>query len=177
MPFEMPEAGFVWGRVPLEGDVVVTVVGELHTYWSHWQRLPGKGGSQMVRCARAVGVACAWCDAGFVRRARYVFPALLDGELRVWEFGRVQAPTLKLLCAEGIIGRTLRLRRAFRAKNAEVSIFPTGRQHVGEENTVDVEDFVSHLGVGQMKLLPPAPQVNPSERSSSENAPLRLVPR
>lgn len=177
MALESPEAGFIWGKVPLEGDLVITVVGDIQTYWSHWDRVPGRGPAQMVRCARAEGVACAWCDAGYPRRARYVFPALLDGELRVWEMGRVQFPTLKLLAAEGWLGRVLRIRRAFRAKNAEILVFPAGRQSVGEEVVCDVSDFVAALGQGQMRLLPKPDRVSPSERSSVQDAPLRSVPR
>lgn len=168
MALEMPESGFVWLKVPLQGEVRCTVVGEVHTWWSHWQRMPGGRGVQAVRCARAVGVACAWCDAGFPRRARYVFPVRVEGEVRVVEVGRVQYPTLKLLVAEGFTGRVLRLKRTHAAKNAEIQMFPAGKEHVSDESLVCCEEFVSNLGVGQLKLLQPPTPVPPSERSRSE---------
>jgi hypothetical protein len=172
-----PEAGFVWGKYPLEGDLVLTVVGEIHSYVSHWAYYPASRKTQMVRCRAAVGVACAWCDAGYAKRVRFVFPAVVDGELRVWEMGRVQHPMLKLLVAEGWLGRTLRVRRAYRAKNAEVQVFPISRVHVSVESVVDVEEFVAGLGGGQLALLPPPEKVPSSERSRSDPSGRRLVPR
>lgn len=167
MALEMPEAGFVWLKVPLQGEVRCTVVGEVHTWWSHWQRMPGGRGAQAVRCARALGVSCAWCDGGFPRRARYVFPVLVEGEVRVVEVGRVQYPMLKLVVAEGIVGRVLRLKRTHAAKNAEIQLFAVAREAVGEEARVCVEAFTENLGVGQLKLLQPPAPANPSERSRS----------
>lgn len=178
MALEMPESGFVWLKVPLQGEVLVTVVGEIHTWWSHWQRMPGSRATQAVRCQQALGVACAWCDAGFDRRARYVFPVRVDGEVRVVEVGRVQYPTLKLLVGEGWLGRVIRLKRAYAAKNAEIVLFPVRRESVSEEAQVDVEEFVSRLGVGQMKLLPAPQPTTPSERSrSGDTTGLIAVPK
>lgn len=177
MALEMPESGYVWGKVPLEGDVRLTVVGEVHTWWSHWHRLPGRGGVQAVRCARALGVACAWCDAGYQRRARYVFPALVEGELRVFEVGRVQFPVLRLVCGEGIVGRRLTLRRAFKAKNAEIVIIPGGREHVSAEAVVDVGSWVCELGGGQLLLIAPPERVSTPQEASPAPPGLRAVPK
>jgi hypothetical protein len=166
MALERPEQGYVWLRVPLEGDVHVTIVGAIHTWWSHWHRPPGGRTQQAVRCVRSVGVACAWCDAGFERRARYVLPVRVDGELRVLELGRVQYSNLSLVAnsPDGEVGAKLRLWRPYRARNAEIMVMPCGREHVSEEARVDLTDYVSQLGLTQLKMLtaPKTDSPNPS---------------
>lgn len=175
---ENPEPGFVWLKIPLNGETRVTVCGEVHTWWSHWHRVPGLRHAQAVRCRRAMGVTCDWCEAGAERRARYVFPVLVEGELRVVELGRVQFSVLRLLHEEGRwLGQKLTLRRAFAAKNAEIVLIPAGRESVSDEATVDVEQFVANLGVGQLRLVDPPRRETPalertlpSERTQSEPA-------
>jgi hypothetical protein len=178
MAFFAPETGFVWGKVPMEGSVRCTTIGEVHAWWSHWCRPHPKGPVQCVRCVQAVGVACAWCDAGYQKRARYVFPALVQGEVRVFEVGRVQFSMIRQLREEGFVGRVLELRKAWKAKNAEIVILPVGRERVSDEVRIDVEQFVSELGGGQLLLISPPPRTSPpSEEVREVPKGLRLVPR
>lgn len=165
MPLERPEPGYVWLHVPRKEAVDLVVVGEVHSYWSHWTGTPGGRQTQSVRCVRQEAGNCAWCEQGYEARVRYVFPALVGDDLRLVELGRVQYPMLAMLVQEsGWIGRKLKLVREWDAKNARIQIRPAGKGHVSAEQVVDLEDFVANLGVGQLKLLK-VPQSNiPSKR-------------
>jgi len=166
MSLERPESGYTWLHVPLRESVLVVVCGEVHTWWSHWARLPQLRGGQPVRCVAGEGAECSWCAGGSPRRARYVFPVLLGAGVRVVELGRVQYPMLRMCVESGVwVGRRLRLERAWAARNAPIELQPAGQEVVSVEQVVDVEELVSGLGIqGRILQAPPAVRMDGGAR-------------
>ena len=154
MALEAPETGFVWLVVPINEAIDLTVVGELHTWWTHWYRGPLCRSAMAVRCVLAERGECDWCRAGYERRARYVFPARVGDDVRLVELGRVQYPSLVgLIQFHGWIGQRLRLVRERPVKNAPISVRRLGHEVVTEESTVDCSGVVSSLGLSQLRFL------------------------
>lgn len=167
MALEAPESGYVWLHVSHREAVDVVVVGEVHTWWTHWTGFPGGKLSQAVRCVRAEVGECAWCEAAHERRARYVIPVMLGEDLRLLEVGRVQYPILSLLVQEpGWIGRRLKIAKSDARKNATITLRPVGREHVSAEMVIDIEDFVYDLGRGQLALMRVPQVASPSKPRS-----------
>ena len=163
MPLERPEPGITWLHVPLSGSVEVVVVGDIHTWHTHWTGAQGGRRNNAVRCVRGDGLFCAWCEAQIGRRARYVFPVLKDGKPNLVEFGRVQYNTLALLYdVKPWLGKRLRISRTHAAKNAEILIDYVGREVITPEMEMDIADIVDTLGRDNLRFYKP-PQPTPSE--------------
>lgn len=156
MPLERPEPGFVWLHVPRKGSVDVVVCGELYTWWAHWAVIPGTRRQEAVRCARADGGICAWCDGDYGRRARYVFPVRVGDAVRLVELGRVQYSSLAMVWEEGRwIGARFRLEREWDAANARIRVTYVGREVLSEEVQVDISEYVSTLGLSASQRWSP----------------------
>lgn len=154
MPLVAPEEGFVWLQVPLHEPVDVVVLGELHSWWTHWYRGPLCRGSIAVRCVFEERASCDWCRAGYEKRVRYVFPVRADDELRVVELGRVQYPALAAIVEFGEwCGSRLRLVRERPVKNAPIQLRKVGREVVPAEAQVDLTGFVAGLGQVNLRML------------------------
>jgi len=154
MALERPESGLTWMRVPVKESAVVTVLGQVVTYWTHWIQRPGGQRAQPVRCVRWEAGRCAVCERGQPRRVRYVVPVRRDGVPMLLELGRVQYPVLHLVFGQDDwLGRKLRVSREWPARNAPIVVVPVGREHVSEEEKWDVSAEVGELGRGQLSLV------------------------
>lgn len=159
MPLERPEEGWVWLHVPRKEPVTVIVCGDIYTWWAHFARVPGLRTARAVRCRRADGQPCDWCDREIGRRARYVFPVRVGEGMRLVELGRVQFSMLDMLYQSGRwIGRRLKLSREWDAQNARILVEPLGMEALTDESTVDVGEFVASLGMTEAATIRP-PQV------------------
>lgn len=163
MPVERPEPGYQWLRVPVKGEVVVTVIGECWCWWCHWTGGKSRRLNRAVRCLRSDGAECAWCQAGYTRNCRYVLP-VLDGDRRLLvEFSKVVYPVLSMLeDAGGLPGRRIRLVRAQECKNGRIDIEPVGKGHYSPEQAWDIQAIVRELGRSELAVSGPP---RPFERS------------
>lgn len=174
MPLERPEAGYVWLHVPLKEAVDVVIVGDVHTWYAHWGGVGGGRQNRGVRCLRNEGLACAWCASGQAPRARYVMPVHVGSDLRLVELGRVQYSMLSMLNDNGgLIGRRVRLVREWVAKNAPIQVRSLGREHLSDEQVIDLEEFVGCLGRAELAMV--KPPKNPVPEQFPEVGP--VVPR
>ena len=154
MALVAPEDGWVWISVPAAECLDVLVVGEIHTWWSHWYRAPGEKRAAAMRCVLDERGKCDLCRAGYERRARYVFPVEHDAQVRLVELGRVQFPALAMLEQFGeVVGARLRLVRERPVQNAPIQVRKVGAEIVPPERRHDVEGFVATLGVVQLRLF------------------------
>lgn len=154
MPLVAPEEGWVWLTVPLNEAVDVVVLGELHSWHTHWYRGPLCRGSIAVRCVFEERGQCDWCRANYERRVRYVFPVRCEDELRVVELGRVQYPALAAAVQfHTWLGLRLRLVRERPVKNAPIQLRVVGQERIPPEAVVDVSTFVGSLGLSNLRML------------------------
>lgn len=154
MALVAPEEGFVWLQVPLHESVDVVVLGELHSWFTHWYRGPLCRGSIAVRCVFEERGTCDWCKAGYEKRVRYVFPVRLDDEVRVVELGRVQYPALAALMQFHVwTGSRLRLVRERPVKNAPIQLRRVGEERIPPEAVVDCSQLVASLGLSNLRML------------------------
>jgi hypothetical protein len=124
-----------------------------------------------VRCLRSDGLHCGFCAEEYGRRARYVFPVRVDGAVRLVELGRVQYQTLALVYQEGRwLGTRLRLAREWDAANARIQVTFLGREGLTDEVVVDIEEYVSTLGVSAAQRFQPVKATLPSQRSDGSNS-------
>lgn len=171
MALEKPEAGWVWLHVPRKEPVEVVVAGDVCTWWAHFVRShPALKGVKGVRCGRADGGSCAWCDADVGRRARYVFPVYAGDVPRLVEFGRVQYPVLSMLYDSGRwVGRRLRLKKEWDAANARIGVEPCGFETLTTERELDCSDYVATLGAAEARSIRPPELTPPSKPSRDAN--------
>lgn len=154
MSLVAPEEGWVWLSVPLSEAVDVTVVGELHSWFTHWYRGPLCKQALAVRCVREERGCCDWCTAGYDRRVRYVFPVQHEGDVRLVELGRVQYPALASITQfNRWIGCRIRLVRERPVKNAPIQVRRVGEELVSSEAQVDCSGYVAALGMTNLRML------------------------
>lgn len=174
MPLDRPEEGWVWLHVPRREGVEVVVLGDIHTWWAHFARVPGLRAAKAVRCLKADGAPCEWCDREIGRRARYVFPVRAGDVPRLVELGRVQYPELSMIYGAGRwLGARLRLEKEWDAPNARIRVTYLGREVITTEAEVDVGVYVSQLGFQELRTIKP-PMVGadpPSKPSGNAVAP------
>jgi hypothetical protein len=161
VPIPNPEPGWVWWHAPLVGETDVVIAGAICWYWAHFSR---------VNSGRVVAVRCLQGS---------------DGEACLTEWHRPQHAVLRALEESGrVIGRRLRVRRAYAKRNAEILLDPVGMEHVSPEQVLDPSEYVSLLGRAEYERYPPpgsvpcpipsskriSPLVVPSDRSDSSAA-------
>jgi hypothetical protein len=185
VPIPNPEPGWVWWHAPLVGETDVVIAGAICWYWAHFSRV-NSGRVVAVRCLQGSdGEACRWCEATIGRRLCLVVPLLVAGQARLTEWHRPQHAVLRALEESGrVIGRRLRVRRAYAKRNAEILLDPVGMEHVSPEQVLDPSEYVSLLGRAEYERYPPpgsvpcpipsskriSPLVVPSDRSDSSAA-------
>lgn len=154
MPLEAPDEGWVWVTVPLDRALEVTVIGECHTWYTHWVKQPGERRPVAVRCVLTERGSCDWCRAQYDRRARYVLPVDVDGQVRALELGRVQYPALAGIEEfGGLLGARIVLARERPVRNAPIGVRLACRVQVPMEQRRDVSGLVAALGMVQLRLL------------------------
>lgn len=175
MALEKPDSGYCWHHVPARGELLVTVVGDVHTWWQHWGHGGPRRGGQPVRCLMRERGSCEWCAAGQEARARYVFPGRVAGTYGLVELGRVQYAMLAVVYQEKRwIGARLRLAKEWESKNARISCVFLGREHVSPEEVIDCSDYVRTLGLAAVGVVHPL-RVGPP-RSGGADAQLQGGP-
>lgn len=129
-----PESGVLFLRVPLAEAVIATVVGEAHSYQTHWVGLRGFKQRMAARCQMSDEKPCAICADGNGWKARYMLPVRVDGELRVLELGKPQWGWLEVQDALGSwVGARIRVGRERAQKNGVITVTTVGREHVSPE--------------------------------------------
>jgi hypothetical protein len=162
-----PEPGWLWVHPPLQGELVGVICGEIRCYETHWYRPAGGKVPRAVRCVRREVGECDWCTARYERRVRYVVPLLLESGVRLVELSRTVYTLLSMIReGGGEVGRRITIARERPFKNAPLVVVPGGRMHVGEEQVVDIRDYVMGLGREALALCdrPPALTQGPPER-------------
>lgn len=152
MALVAPEDGFHFAKVPLTGVLRAVVIGEVHSFWSHWYRIHGTKRVVAVRCLRDIEDGCFWCEREFRRSVRYLLPVRIDGQPRVLEFGRVQYPALATIEAfGGLVGVELECGRESAYRNSPIQVRSVGRERVPPEAVVDLTAFVASVALRDSK--------------------------
>lgn len=176
MPLVAPEEGWVWLSVPLHECVDVVVLGEIHSWFTHWYRGPQCRGSLAVRCVKEERGDCDWCRAEYQRRVRYVFPVRVDDQVRCCELGAPQYPSLSAISTfERWVGSRLRLARERPVKNAPILVRRIGEEVVPPEAVVDCSGLVAGLGLSNLRMLDVSRVLADIESPGDQRARKRLV--